>query len=248
MLRRILPVRRLGAGAVLLFCLVFAAAAAGGADSESRESLYSIFSKGFRVGELKTVCTPVLNGGKKVVKFSSTTKVNANFVLFSYALDTREEALVGNDGAFRYRRTSREKESRAEVEGRLENGQFHFDVNENGARRRIAIDRHSYDHTTMECPETAMKAPGERMSLRLLDLERLEVVVRNYRYVKDETVTVNGARIACKVIDFDDPYKKGRRWIRGDDLGVVIARQDGSGHGGSYSLRMTRLSGYSGEI
>ncbi|WP_052263334.1 hypothetical protein [Geobacter pickeringii] len=247
MLRRILPARRLGAGAVFLSGLLFAAVAAGGAESESRESLYSIFSRGFRVGELKTVCTPVPNGGKKVVKFSSTTKVNANFVFYSYALDTKEEALVGSEGAFRYRRTTREKESRAEVEGRLESGQFQFDVNENGTRRRIAIDRHAYDHTTMECPETAMKTPGERLSLRLLDLERLEVVVRHYRYVKDEVVTINGARIACKVIDFDDPHKKGRRWIRGDEAGVVIARQEGSGQGGSYSLRMTKLSGYPGE-
>lgn len=223
----------------ILACMSHAAVSAG---TDARESHYSIFSRGFRVGEMKTVCSLVPSAGKKVFKFESSTHVNANIVFYSYALESKEKALVGDEGAFRYKRTSREKDASVQVEGRLENGKFQFDVSEKGVRRTVYFDRAKYDCTTMECPETSMKKPGDSMSLRLLDLENLEVVTRTYRYVKDEEVTVNGARITCKVIDFEDPHKKCRRWIRGDNLGVVLARQDGNSKSGSYSLRMTTLS------
>lgn len=224
--------------AIVLWTAVTAVSAT---DNCSRESLYNIYSKGFRVGNLKTVSTLIPGDGKRVVKFESDTKVSANLVFYSYSLDEKEETLVGAEGAFRYKRMSKEKDNRSQVEGRLENGRFLFTVTDQGSRRTVVIDRSRYDYTTMECPETSMKKPGERMALRLLDFEKLEVVTRNYHYVRNEDVTVGGKTITCKVIDFEDVNKKCRRWVKGDDLGVIIARQDGSGTGGSYSLRMTQL-------
>ncbi|MCM2359954.1 MAG: hypothetical protein NDI77_17515 [Geobacteraceae bacterium] len=43
------------------------------------------------------------------------------------------------------------------------------------------------------------------------------------------------------MVDFEDPNKKCRRWIRPDELGAIVVRQDGKGKEGSYSLRMTQL-------
>lgn len=209
--------------------------------SGARESRYHIYSKGLRVGDLKTVYTLLPVNNKKVLKFESVTKIEADFIVYSYALDSKEEALVGEEGAFRYNRTSRENDTSCEVEGRLENGKFHFDIREKGARRSLTINRDQYDYTTMECPEISMKNEGDEMSLRLLDLEHLVVVTRKYRWVKSEDVKIDGKPIHCRVIDFEDPNKKGRRWIRKDDVGVTIARQDGKGKSGSYSLRMAHL-------
>ena len=79
--------------------------------------------------------------------------------------------------------------------------------------------------------------------MRLLDLETLSVVTRRYTWVRSEDVTVDGKRIRCRVIDFEDPNKKCRRWISAGEPGVIITRQDGKGKSGSYSLRMTHLKG-----
>lgn len=79
------------------------------------------------------------------------------------------------------------------------------------------------------------------MTLRLLDLETLSVVTRRYRWVRSEDVTVDGKQIRCRVVDFEDPNKKCRRWIRPDAPGAVIARQGGKGKDGSYSLRMAQM-------
>lgn len=209
--------------------------------SNAKESRYKVYSKGLRVGDLKTVYSLLPGNNKKVLKFESVTRIDANFIVYSYALDSKEEAFVGEEGTFRYNRISRENDKSCEVEGRLENGKFHFDIKENGVRRSLTISRDQYDYTTMECPEISMKNEGDEMSLRLLDLEHLAVVTRKYRWVKSEDVKIDGKPIHCRVIDFEDPNKKGRRWIRKDDVGVTIARQDGKGKSGSYSLRIASL-------
>jgi hypothetical protein len=206
-----------------------------------KESSYNVFSRGIRVGELKTICSMVPYNEKKALKFESTTRVNANFLIYSYKLDTDESALVSDGGTVRYQRTTREKDRVCQVEGRLEQGKFLLDIRENGVKRTLAVNRERYDYTTIECPEITMKHEGDEMKLRLLDLETLMVVTRTYRWVKSEDVSVNGEQIHCRVIDFEDPNKKGRRWIRPDEVGATIVRQDGSGKRGSYSLRMAQL-------
>jgi len=105
----------------------------------------------------------------------------------------------------------------------------------------MKVNRDDYDYTTMECPETRLQREGEERVLRLLDLETLSVVTRRYRWVKSEDVTVDGKRLHCRVIDFEDPNKKCRRWVSTGEPGVIITRQDGKGKSGSYSLRMTHL-------
>jgi hypothetical protein len=67
------------------------------------------------------------------------------------------------------------------------------------------------------------------------------VVTRHYRWVKSEDVAVDGRRVRCRVIDFEDPNKKCRRWIAPDEAGALVVRQDGSGKDGSYSIRLTKF-------
>jgi hypothetical protein len=209
------------------------------------ESSYTIHSRGLKVGELKTVCSFVPHNDKRALRFESVTRIDANLLVYAYRLQTREEAIVADEGTVRYERTSKENGDQAQVEGHLENGRFLLDIRENGKRRTVAVSRESYDYTTMECPEVRMKHEGEEMTLRLLDLETLSVVKRTYRWVATEEVEVDGRRIRCRVVDFEDPNKQCRRWIKPDEKGAVIARQDGKGKGGTYSLRIAHLKGAS---
>lgn len=209
----------------------------------TKESRYKIYSRGIRVGELVSSISHLPGSGEKVLKFVSTCSINANFVVYSYAMENREEALVGENGTFSYLRTERENESRRRVEGKLVNGKFYLQVQENGASRTVVIDRNQYDSTTMECPEVAMKKEGDHLELRLLDLETLSVVTRKYTWVRSEDVTLGGKTFRCRVIDFEDANKKCRRWVKPDGPGVIITRQDGRGKNGSYSLRMIDYTG-----
>jgi len=209
---------------------------------ESRESDYFVYAKGLKVGELKTVCAAESAEGRRMVKFHSDMRINADFIVYSYALATTEEAIVGDGGTLRYRQTTRENDKLRQVDGRFENDSFHLELKENGTSRTLVIARNEYDFTTMECPEIRLKKEGDELALRLLDLETLSVVTRRYRWIRCEDVVVNGKRFRCRVIDFEDVNKKCRRWITEDNLGVIIARQDGNGKTGSYSLRMQTLT------
>jgi len=211
------------------------------ASAGARESRYEIFSRGFRVGNLTTFFSRDKYNDRSALRFESSTRVKADFLVYSVAYESHEMALVTEEGTVSYKRSDRRKGQQLEASGRLERGRFVLDVTENGSRRTLLFDRNRYDHTTMECPEILMHREGEEMSLRLLDFESLSIVTRRYRWVKSEDVVVEGRPIRCRVIDFEDSHKKGRRWITADELGVIIARQDGKGKDGAYSLRMTKL-------
>ncbi|RNC70401.1 MAG: hypothetical protein ED859_06220 [Desulfuromonadales bacterium] len=213
------------------------------ASTGARESRYDIFSHGLRVGDLTTLLSHDTYQDRRALRFESNTRVMADLLVYSIAYESRETALVTEDGTVSYKRSDRRRGQNLEAAGRLERGKFIIDVTENGSRRTLLFDRSRYDHTTMECPEILILREGEEMSLRLLDFETFSIVTRRYRWMKSEDVLVEGKPVRCRVIDFEDPHKKGRRWIKADDLGVIIARQDGKGKEGSYSLRMTRLGG-----
>ena len=65
----------------------------------------------------------------------------------------------------------------------------------------------------MDCPELRIKKEGESLMVRLLDLETCEVVMRSYRWVKTERLTVNGVTDFFRVVEFRDRNKSGTRWI-----------------------------------
>jgi hypothetical protein len=206
--------------------------------SDSRASRFSVYSHGFRIGEATSVCSLAGNGDRATCRLSNFTRIHATFLLRSYSLENHEEALVGRDGTLRYTRSCRENGHPFTVEGTLENNEFRIRVAENRSVRTIVIPRESYDYTTMECPERFLKREGEKISLRLLDFEALEVVMRHYTWVRSEELRVHGRSYTFRVIEFEDKNKKCRRWIRNDDVGVMIARQEGTGKAGSYSAKL----------
>jgi len=227
---------------LIALAALFSAGTAGSAPSpQARESCYAIYSKGFKVGDFTTHTALLSDHPKKTIHFDSSTRIHANLLVYSYSLESREEATIVEEGAVRYHFSSRENGRSTTTEGHLDQGAFRFTTTVDGVSRTFSIPRDSYDFTTMECPEAVMR-PGEKeKTLRVLDFEHLTVVRRTYRFIRTEELTVEGKKIVCKVIDMEDPNKKCRRWIREDPLGVFIARQDGRGKGGSYSVRLASM-------
>ncbi len=227
--------KKLMAAALALGVCVYSAHTAWSSSDDKRVSKFSIHSHGIRIGDASSTCS---RGEDNTVVFSNSTRIDANFIVRSYSLDSKEHAIVGKNGTVSYSRTSQENGKSTVVKGVLVNGHFKLHITESGSKRSRSIPQSEYDSTTMECPETLLNHVGEKKSIRLLDLENLEVVKRNYTWVRNEDVRIAGKTFNCRVIDFEDKNKKCRRWIRPDDVGVMVARQDGSGKAGTYSVRM----------
>lgn len=203
---------------------------------------YKITSRGFGVGEMKTVISPVQHAGSRAFRFESDLAIDANLLLFKVSSKSREDALIGDKGTLSYRRQGRDDGRSLTVDAALEGGTFRFRVNDNGVARTVAVPRSSYDFTTMDCPETTMQLEGDTMEVRLLDMEHARVVTRKFHWIRSEELEVGGKRLRCRVVDFSDANNSCRRWISKDERGVVIVRQDGKGKGGNYSLRVVSVA------
>ena len=207
-----------------------------------RISEYQIESRGFRVGGMKTSQQPMLRDGRPAIRFRSTMAISASFLFFSKKSSSSDDAVVGDSGTVAYRHASLTDGRTKEVVAHFTDGQTQLQITEHyGKPRSIIFRRESYDFTTMDCPEMSLLRPGDEREIRLLDLENARVVKRKYHWRKNEEMSIDNRKIVCRVIDFEDPDNRCRRWITQDERGVLIVRQEGKSRSGSYLLSMTGL-------
>jgi hypothetical protein len=204
---------------------------------------YKVSSKGFNIGDVTTTQRVSEDGGLASIQFETKTAVKASFLWMGYQQETVEKGTLLKGNLVNYSRKGSENGVSIDIEGRLENSSFRFDVHEQGTTRSIVIPRSSYDYTTMECPEARLDfSAAPQITLRVLDVEKLAVVKREYRLVKNTQYTIGDKEFPCRIVDFSDPNKKARRWINWDGSAVVMYRQDGTGEKSSYSVRATSVS------
>jgi hypothetical protein len=204
---------------------------------------YKISSRGFGIGDVTTIQRSTEEGGVTSVHFETKTAVKASFLWMGFHLDTIEKGTLLKRELVSYSRKGRDNGTTIDVEGRLENASFRFDVREQGVMRSIVVPRNSYDYTTMECPEAHLDFSDKtHVTLNILDVEKMAVVKREYRLVRNEHYTVAGKEFPCRVIDYTDLNKKARRWINWDGSAVVMYRQDSRGEKNSYSVQATSVN------
>lgn len=204
---------------------------------------YRVSTKGLPIGDVTTTQRISDEGGSNRIQFETRTAVKASFLWMGYQLSSTEKGLLQNGALVSYSHKGQENDTTVDVEGRLENTAFRFDVRERGATRSIVIPRASYDYTTMECPEARLDfTQTPRISLRILDVEKMAVVKRNYQLVRNGHYAVAGKEYPCRIVDFWDQNKKARRWIAWDGTTVLMYRQDGRGDKSSYSVQATSLT------
>jgi len=229
---------------ILLFAGLWVVANCDVSAASGAETRYDVTAKGMKVGSVVAVQKSTGgDGGAKRIRYENQTDVNASFLWLGYRSSTTERAEILGNSLVGYARTGEENGVKVQVEGKLAGESFRFTVVKNGERRTLSIPRSSYDHTTMECPEATMSfGPDGKATLRMLDTEYLQVVTRNYHLVGEETCRVGGNEYRCRVVDFRDPNKSGRRWIGRDGDAVILFRQDGKSLSGSYSVRAREVN------
>ena len=204
---------------------------------------YKVTSMGFAIGDVTTTQRMSEEGGIASLYFETKTAVKASFLWMGYQQETIEKGAIRKGNLVSYSRKGRENGTMIDIEGRLENSSFRFDVRGQGGTHSVIIPRSSYDYTTMECPEARQDFSGKpEVSLRILDVEKMAVVKRDYRLVRTAHYAIAGKEYPCRVIDYSDRNKKARRWIAWDGTAVVMYRQDGRGEKDSYSVRATAVS------
>ena len=203
---------------------------------------YNVTSRGFAIGEVTTTQRAFEEGGIASVNFETRTAVKASFLWMGYQLDTLEKGRLQKGELISYSRKGSENGDSIDVEGRFEQASFRFNVRERGTTRSIVVPRSSYDYTTMECPEARLDFAGQTQTFRILDVENMAVVKRDYRLVRSTTYVVGDKELPCRIVDFSDQNKAARRWIAWDGSAVVMYRQDSRGGKNSYSVKAASVS------
>ena len=197
---------------------------------------------GLSIGDVATTQRTTHEGGAARVSFETRTAVRASFLWMGYQLSAIEKGTLLNGALTSYSRKGEENGVAVDVEGRLANEEFRFEVHEQGAKRSVVIPRSSYDYTTMECPEARLDFSAKpQITLRILDVEKMAVVKRDYRLTGNSHYTLAGKDYPCRIVDFSDQNKKARRWIAWDGSAVVMYRQDSRGEKESYSVQATSV-------
>jgi hypothetical protein len=197
---------------------------------------------GFTIGDVITTQRMTKEDGVPSVHFETKAAIKASFLWMGYHQNTVEKGTLQRGELVRYSHKGEENGTILDVEGRLEHTVFRFDIRKQGTERTVAIPRSSYDYTTMECPEARIDFSGKTLvTLRILDVEKLAVVKRDYHLFGTTSYEVSGKEYPCRIIDFSDQNKKARRWIAWDGTTVVMYRQDSTGEKNSYSVHATSV-------
>jgi uncharacterized protein (UPF0262 family) len=204
---------------------------------------YAVTSRGFSIGNVTTTQRSREEGGVVSVHFETKTVVKASFLWMGYHLDALEKGVLQKGELVNYSRKGMENGDSLDIEGHLDHSTFRFDVREHGTTHTILIPRASYDYTTMECPEARLDfSEKTHITLKVLDVEKMAVVKRDYHLVQNTVYAIGGKEFPCRIIDFSDQNKKARRWITWDGSAVVMYRQDSKGGKDSYSVQATSVS------
>jgi hypothetical protein len=202
---------------------------------------YKVSTRGFSIGDVTTTQRLSDEGGISTIHFETKTSVKASFLWMGYHLDTLEKGTLLKGELVSYSRKGIDNGTQVNIEGRLDNSNFRFDVREPGGTRSVIIPRNRYEYTTMECPEAHINFNDKtHVTLNILDVEKLAVVRREYHLIRTEQYTIAGKEYPCRVVDYSDPNKKARRWINWDGTAVVMYRQD-SKDKNSYSVQATSV-------
>ncbi len=206
------------------------------------EIRYVVTTRGFQIGNVIVAQKAFPNQGEQEINFENRTDISASFLWMRHHQSLTERATLKNSNLVRYSRQGKNNDEAVSVDGWLSPGTFNVVVTENGKQRKLLIPRRDYDRTTMECPEAFMDfGAGGKATLRILDMEHLVIVRRNYQLVREDVYRLGEREYHCRVVDFSDIYKSCRRWIGMVDDTIIMFRQDGKSKEGSYSVRAVSM-------
>lgn len=218
-----------------LLCALCATSAFAIEESVTR---YEIVSKGMTIGHVETARAHVERDGVDYLHCRMKTKVDVDLLVVNYHMEGTEEILLGPDGVVQFAIVSAKNGRHLEAHGGLTNGIFHCLRIVDGVTNRVDVPRTNFVATTLDGLELKLVKGEPARTEMVFDCAEVKTLQRSYCWNEDEELAVGKEKKSCRVVQFEDPVKKGRRWVYEDDWGMVIARQDAKEPTGSYSLRM----------
>ena len=197
---------------------------------------YDIRADGKGVGSVHVEATRESTGNGWIERVRSTTNIEVRVLFVKvFSLESVEDEERDGRGLRRFASRARIDGAELQVEGVRTDAGFSLELHHEGGTKRIAIRREDYDLTSADPVLDLLAEPGARRVLRVLDLDRLEVVSRTFEWLRSEPVEIGSRSMASRVVSFTDRYASGTRWYAAGESDLLL-REEGTDEDGPYSI------------
>jgi Domain of unknown function (DUF6134) len=202
---------------------------------------YDVFSGDDRLGQLRVEwpAQAADESGPQEIVIETKLRVKALFLTL-FALDSKERAQLDADGLTEYESHTRIDDIEIHVVGRRSGEGFRLETRIDDSVDVLRFARSDYDvHSIGDIrPDTlAVDIPE---TLRVLDLDELEIIERIYRRLPNEQVMVDGHRVEALVLELRDLRQHARRWYW-QNHPTILLEERGEDADGTYRLSLRRL-------
>ncbi len=197
---------------------------------------YDIRADGKHVGSIRVEASRESTEDGWIEHARSITSIEVK-VLFLKVFSLESEEVTERDtlGLRRFASRARIDGAELQVEGVRTGAGFSFEVDGSEGARPVSIPRQDYDVTSADPVLALLADPGAKRVLRVLDLDRLEVVSRTFEWLRSEPIEIGSRSIASHVVSFRDRYARGTRWYAAGENDLLL-REEGKDEDGPYSV------------
>ena len=221
--------------------LIFLAAPCGRATAQTNAlpaahvTLCDLSSHGMTVGHGQIIRMPTLRDGKPCTEVRLLMETHVNLLLYKLSMKMDEAWFSDASGLIAYTWDSTENGKHTAITGELRDGDFRFEIAEDGKRRTWTTPRASFDVAAISCQPGRALAAGETKKVRVLDPSTCTIAERTYRGTGTKMLTVGKSQIACDTVMIEYSGTHLQRWFIADEFGPLILREDSDQARGAYS-------------
>ena len=206
----------------------------------AQEFVYEVHSDGKNIGSMAITSHDVVHDGQEARETLVSTKLRVKKLFVTlFSLDSEERNIVGDSGLILHESHTKIDGELISVKGVRDDDRLMITIDADEQTQTYPVDLNEFDCTSAETPQLVFTTPGIPLSMRVMDLDRLEIVEQSLTWVRDDTLMFDEHSVPCRVFDVSDSYSQSRYWVAQDPLETLL-KEEGSDEDGPYQVILVR--------
>ncbi|WP_409523621.1 hypothetical protein [Nitrincola sp. MINF-07-Sa-05] len=204
------------------------------------KSRYCLFSNDRVAGSLASGRRLCRQAGGFELRITDLMKVDISRLLDHYRLLSNEELLLDQQGLVRYRLTASEGNAESRVSMLRSDSEIQVQVQSRsgGSAKMHTLDKLSFDTVSETAAWLFLSSGAPTKTLKVLDLDDLEIREVSYRYDGRQTVSLAGHDFDCHLVRFESVNKMGSMKLVEDETGTWLCSETGHDCDGNYRVEL----------
>ncbi len=202
---------------------------------------YDVFSKEKVIGSTTQIRQSSINNNLPVLRITSQTHLKVKSLFFTvFSLDSADTNLVGAQGLLEHHSTATIDGEKIIIHGKRQTNTFSFQLIEEDQNHRWSISLQDFDCSSIESRPLEKLQPNQSVTLKILQLETLEIETIQFKRLEDEVLDINNESLVCRVVNWAGANSSGQRWYSLNEPGIIV-REDGEDQDGPYRFLLKQF-------